>query len=185
MVGIAVMAAGIGLLFLGPTSERSADRRENSRRLLAANNRAKPLQLLACRGVPLPHFSDRVGDEVVNQVLTDAWDRIGAVGKPHLLCSVRIVDEAGLIPPAARQRRHPRLHPCKCLRLYPSPRPYPCRSPHPCPYAFRRPRRPLGRTPWPPLHVDRGFSREENVVTVVNTEAPHSMTENIQTVSTR
>ena len=35
--------------------------------------------------------------------------------------------------------------------------------------------------PWEPLHVDRGFSREENVVTVVNTEAPHSMTENIQT----
>src|SRR5918911_363819 len=35
--------------------------------------------------------------------------------------------------------------------------------------------------PWEPLHVNRGFSREESVVTVVNTEAPHSMTENIQT----
>jgi hypothetical protein len=35
--------------------------------------------------------------------------------------------------------------------------------------------------PWKPLHVERGFLREESVVTVVNTEAPHSMTENIQT----
>ena len=35
--------------------------------------------------------------------------------------------------------------------------------------------------PWEPLHVERGFAREDNVVTVVNTEAPHSMTENIQT----
>ena len=35
--------------------------------------------------------------------------------------------------------------------------------------------------PWQPLHVERGFRREQNVVTVVNAEAPHSMTENIQT----
>lgn len=35
--------------------------------------------------------------------------------------------------------------------------------------------------PWEPLHVERGYTREDNVVTVVNTEAPHSMTENIQT----
>jgi hypothetical protein len=35
--------------------------------------------------------------------------------------------------------------------------------------------------PWEPLHVERGFRRDENVVTVVNAEAPHSMTENIQT----
>jgi hypothetical protein len=35
--------------------------------------------------------------------------------------------------------------------------------------------------PWEPLHVTRGFKREQNVVTVVNAEAPHSMTENIQT----
>jgi len=35
--------------------------------------------------------------------------------------------------------------------------------------------------PWEPLHVTRGFQREQNVVTVVNTEAPHSMTENVQT----
>ena len=35
--------------------------------------------------------------------------------------------------------------------------------------------------PWEPLHVTRGFHREQNVVTVVNAEAPHSMTENIQT----
>jgi len=35
--------------------------------------------------------------------------------------------------------------------------------------------------PWEPLHVERGYARDEDVVTVVNTEAPHSMTENIQT----
>ena len=35
--------------------------------------------------------------------------------------------------------------------------------------------------PWEPLHVERGFARGQSVVTVVNTEAPHSMTENIQT----
>ena len=35
--------------------------------------------------------------------------------------------------------------------------------------------------PWEPLHVERGYPRGESVVTVVNTEAPHSMTENIQT----
>ena len=35
--------------------------------------------------------------------------------------------------------------------------------------------------PWEPLHVERGYGRDESVVTVVNTEAPHSMTENIQT----
>jgi len=35
--------------------------------------------------------------------------------------------------------------------------------------------------PWEPLHVERGFRREQGVVTVVNTEAPHSMTENVQT----
>jgi hypothetical protein len=35
--------------------------------------------------------------------------------------------------------------------------------------------------PWEPLHVERGYARDEDVVTVVNAEAPHSMTENIQT----
>ncbi len=35
--------------------------------------------------------------------------------------------------------------------------------------------------PWETLHVERGFKREQSVVTVVNTEAPHSMTENVQT----
>jgi hypothetical protein len=35
--------------------------------------------------------------------------------------------------------------------------------------------------PWEPLHVELGFARGQSVVTVVNTEAPHSMTENIQT----
>lgn len=35
--------------------------------------------------------------------------------------------------------------------------------------------------PWQPLHVERGFAREQSVVTLVNAEAPHSMTENIQT----
>lgn len=35
--------------------------------------------------------------------------------------------------------------------------------------------------PWEPLHVERGFNRDASVVTVVNAEAPHSMTENVQT----
>jgi hypothetical protein len=35
--------------------------------------------------------------------------------------------------------------------------------------------------PWEPLHVERGYARAASVVTVVNAEAPHSMTENIQT----
>jgi len=35
--------------------------------------------------------------------------------------------------------------------------------------------------PWEPLHVERGFAREQSVVTLVQTEAPHSVTENIQT----
>jgi len=35
--------------------------------------------------------------------------------------------------------------------------------------------------PWEPLHVERGFQRNQSVVTAVNAEAPHSMTENIQT----
>ncbi|MBI2296398.1 MAG: hypothetical protein HYU76_10295 [Betaproteobacteria bacterium] len=35
--------------------------------------------------------------------------------------------------------------------------------------------------PWEPLHVERGFRRDQSTVTVVNAEAPHSMTENLQT----
>ncbi len=35
--------------------------------------------------------------------------------------------------------------------------------------------------PWQPLHVERGYKREQDVVTVVNTEAPHSISENVQT----
>jgi hypothetical protein len=35
--------------------------------------------------------------------------------------------------------------------------------------------------PWEPLHVERGFEADQSVVTVVNAEAPHSMTENVQT----
>lgn len=40
-------------------------------------------KLLACRGVPLPHFSDRVGDEVVGQVLTHAWEMQDAAKMVH------------------------------------------------------------------------------------------------------
>ena len=35
--------------------------------------------------------------------------------------------------------------------------------------------------PWEPLHVERGFAPDNSIVTVVNAEAPHSMTENVQT----
>ncbi|HEY3953047.1 MAG TPA: hypothetical protein VGM53_06710 [Streptosporangiaceae bacterium] len=33
--------------------------------------------------------------------------------------------------------------------------------------------------PWTPLHVERGFGRQQNAVTVVNAEAPHSATDNV------
>jgi hypothetical protein len=36
-------------------------------------------------------------------------------------------------------------------------------------------------SPWEPLHVERGFDAADSVVTVVNAEAPQSMTENVQT----
>jgi hypothetical protein len=36
-----------------------------------------------------------------------------------------------------------------------------------------------GANPWAPLHVERGFDRQQNVVTVVNAEAPHSATDNV------
>ena len=36
---------------------------------------------------------------------------------------------------------------------------------------------------WEPLHVERGFSPDDSVVTVVNAEAPHSATENIRTTA--
>ena len=35
--------------------------------------------------------------------------------------------------------------------------------------------------PWEPLHVERGFAPGSSAVTVVNAEAPHSMTENVRT----
>ena len=35
--------------------------------------------------------------------------------------------------------------------------------------------------PWEPLHVERGFNVDDSVITVVNAEAHHSMTENVQT----
>lgn len=35
--------------------------------------------------------------------------------------------------------------------------------------------------PWESLHIERGFAPHESVVTVVNAEAPHSVTENMQT----
>jgi hypothetical protein len=37
--------------------------------------------------------------------------------------------------------------------------------------------------PWEPLHVERGFSAEQSVVTVVNAEAPHSITDNFATTA--
>ncbi len=36
--------------------------------------------------------------------------------------------------------------------------------------------------PWNPIHVDRGYNAEDSVVTVVQCEAPHSMTENMRTI---
>jgi hypothetical protein len=36
-------------------------------------------------------------------------------------------------------------------------------------------------SPWEPLHVERGFEAGDSVVTVVNAEAPHSVTDNLAT----
>lgn len=35
--------------------------------------------------------------------------------------------------------------------------------------------------PWQPLHVELGFKSHQSLVTVINAEAPHSMTENVET----
>lgn len=35
--------------------------------------------------------------------------------------------------------------------------------------------------PWEPLHVERGFQHEDSTVTVINAEAPHSITDNVNT----
>ena len=35
--------------------------------------------------------------------------------------------------------------------------------------------------PWQPLHIELGFGSDQSLVTVINAEAPHSITENVQT----
>lgn len=55
-----------------------------------------------------------------------------------------------------------------------------CQTGHPGKYTFCIAEHQLAN-PWEPLHVERGFDAEQSVVTVVNAEAPHSMTENVQT----
>jgi hypothetical protein len=45
---------------------------------------------------------------------------------------------------------------------------------HPGKYAFCFGENEL-LTPWEPLHVERGFAKDESTVTVVHTEAPHSI----------
>ena len=37
--------------------------------------------------------------------------------------------------------------------------------------------------PWEPLHVERGFRAEQSVVTVLNAEAPHNISENMHTTA--
>jgi hypothetical protein len=36
-------------------------------------------------------------------------------------------------------------------------------------------------SPWEPLHVERGYRHEQSTVTVINAEAPHSITDNVNT----
>jgi hypothetical protein len=55
-----------------------------------------------------------------------------------------------------------------------------CQHGHPGKYTFCIAEH-QGANPWEPLHVERGFAAEDSVVTVINAEAPHSMTENVQT----
>jgi hypothetical protein len=55
-----------------------------------------------------------------------------------------------------------------------------CQHAHPGKYTFCIAEH-QDANPWDPLHVERGFAASDSVVTVVNAEAPHSMTENVQT----
>ena len=55
-----------------------------------------------------------------------------------------------------------------------------CQHAHPGKYTFCIAEH-QDANPWEPLHVERGFDAQDSVVTVVNAEAPHSMTENVQT----
>jgi hypothetical protein len=55
-----------------------------------------------------------------------------------------------------------------------------CQHAHPGKYTFCIAEH-QDANPWEPLHVERGFDIQDSVVTVVNAEAPHSMTENVQT----
>jgi hypothetical protein len=55
-----------------------------------------------------------------------------------------------------------------------------CQHAHPGKYTFCIAEH-QDANPWEPLHVERGFAPDDSVVTVVNAEAPHSMTENVQT----
>ena len=55
-----------------------------------------------------------------------------------------------------------------------------CQHAHPGKYTFCIAEH-QDANPWEPLHVERGFDPGASVVTVVNAEAPHSMTENVQT----
>ncbi|MEQ8194861.1 MAG: hypothetical protein RIB59_10265 [Rhodospirillales bacterium] len=55
-----------------------------------------------------------------------------------------------------------------------------CQHAHPGKYTFCTGEN-EDANPWEPLHVERGFKADQSVVTVVHTEAPHSMTENMRT----
>ncbi len=55
-----------------------------------------------------------------------------------------------------------------------------CQHAHPGKYTFCIAEH-QDANPWEPHHVERGFKAEDSVVTVINAEAPHSMTENVQT----
>jgi hypothetical protein len=55
-----------------------------------------------------------------------------------------------------------------------------CQHAHPGKYTFCIAEH-QDANPWEPLHVERGFRASDSVITVVNAEAPHSMTENVQT----
>jgi len=55
-----------------------------------------------------------------------------------------------------------------------------CQHGHPGKYTFCTAENEKAN-PWEPLHIERGFKPSESVVTVVHTEAPHSMTENMRT----
>jgi hypothetical protein len=98
---------------------------------------------------------DKIGLNYGNGVFGPGWRANATIGRALRLCCVNI---GGAIPAEVDFCQH--AHPGKYT------------------YCIAEHER---ANPWEPLHVERGFKAEDSVVTVLNAEAPQSMTENVQT----